>query len=844
MLELLSWSTGNKLIFPSMDFALQRGCRGGRNCVAVAQFVIFDEKPVYPDLISGSKHLLQSEFVRSFISSVATLMYLGNTRQFTSVEFTTPTYVPNTADDPWRPWHHVYSNCKLGKGKDHAPVVNRIGKYIVRLFWLGAWRKIYVDDLLPVDMLNHVLLPSLELTKEEQEKLMPQEETPPPTPATVDSGKKSKASDKKKPPPPKVIEVWPFLLSKALLKIASLSWYDDRELLDFDIVQCLTGWVPQKIDTKDLTIDDIWELCSAYTDHFCWPPDKSEASKSTKSTKGSKKGKKGKAALDDLDSAANAHHLMARCDDMRNFAEDEILDVSPCWGHYFLIDQTRNIPLIKPTLTADLPFWKRFRWLSWAVEKGLISPEENMDQIRCFKFVSLFKKVYEHVVYKQPSKMAIEIEETVNAIEDLVKDKKGKEKGGKGKGKDKKSDKSSKSSKSSKAKSSKSSKGSKKKKFDPSLIPNPSIWLDYEKLAHQITTLTIYFKPSKFKSKIKITDLTPAAAGGKGGKGGGSPRKGKGGDPSAEWQTFISPRIIKVSRNEPVYVFTDSVDYKLLDTSDHPESTGITECEFCVAALVKRIRRNITKSDRRTFITLTPDEPEPVDHERPRAHFVLETFDWRKETLGDMVTSLCTFANKTTVVDLCPGRHIFRLWVKSDTPYVLYLLSDTSVVSGTLEAVLFSLSQESQLLMNACIEVASNFGKLVQSFGMPEFPLQLRAFYSSYKPSCFLTKPESNTVHDTFYSLLYDLVKQNAMADSRDVINLVGPMCFCNCYDDEEDFEYVKVMQRYVVRVQYFFIGIYERAMMKYHKPEHKNYMKTFDALKNIYNQFFQLIRD
>lgn len=37
------------------------------------------------------------------------------------------------------------------------------GKYVVRLFWLGVWRKIYVDDTLPLDISGNVLLPSLKV---------------------------------------------------------------------------------------------------------------------------------------------------------------------------------------------------------------------------------------------------------------------------------------------------------------------------------------------------------------------------------------------------------------------------------------------------------------------------------------------------------------------------------------------------------------------------------------------------------------------------------------------------------------------------------------------------------
>lgn len=90
------------------------------------------------------------------------------------------------------------------------------GKYVVRLYWLGCWRKIVVDDRYPVDATGYVLLP------------------------TTYTG-----NDKE-------LDLWPALLAKALLKIASLTWTENEEIVDFDIITCLTGWNVQKIYTKGI----------------------------------------------------------------------------------------------------------------------------------------------------------------------------------------------------------------------------------------------------------------------------------------------------------------------------------------------------------------------------------------------------------------------------------------------------------------------------------------------------------------------------------------------------------------------------------------------------------------
>lgn len=72
------------------------------------------------------------------------------------------------------PWEMIYP-----KGRDGLPSYNPSGKYFVKLFWFGTWRKIVIDDRIPVDAQGSPLLP-----------LSPGDN-----------------------------EIWPLLIGKALLKI-------------------------------------------------------------------------------------------------------------------------------------------------------------------------------------------------------------------------------------------------------------------------------------------------------------------------------------------------------------------------------------------------------------------------------------------------------------------------------------------------------------------------------------------------------------------------------------------------------------------------------------------------
>ncbi|ORZ34505.1 hypothetical protein BCR44DRAFT_1436328 [Catenaria anguillulae PL171] len=88
---------------------------------------------------------------------------------------------PPCESDQFLPWDHVYP-----KTKDGSPMYNPAGKYAVKLWWCGAWRKILVDDKIPVDEKGEPLLPTS------------------PVPG----------------------EIWPWVVGKAMLKVCALSYYD------------------------------------------------------------------------------------------------------------------------------------------------------------------------------------------------------------------------------------------------------------------------------------------------------------------------------------------------------------------------------------------------------------------------------------------------------------------------------------------------------------------------------------------------------------------------------------------------------------------------------------------
>ncbi|EGD76343.1 hypothetical protein PTSG_01043 [Salpingoeca rosetta] len=149
------------------------------------KFVERTEEP-WVSLYHKSQHIMESPLMREIISALSFLQRPPQGSEAHTV----------------RPWHLVHP-----RGKDGQAAANTTGgKYAVKLFWLGHWRKVVVDDVVPFDAENRILLP---------------QSTEP--------------------------ELWPIIVTKALLRIASLS-FDLRpgtpEAGQFNVMAALTGWYP------------------------------------------------------------------------------------------------------------------------------------------------------------------------------------------------------------------------------------------------------------------------------------------------------------------------------------------------------------------------------------------------------------------------------------------------------------------------------------------------------------------------------------------------------------------------------------------------------------------------
>ncbi|CAN0226260.1 unnamed protein product [Lampetra planeri] len=195
------------------------------------------------DLLTPNTHLLHSELMRSVISDVTSLWRA--TRSGGGAAADDPAGGSggggHPGQRPWNPWEHVYSLCKAGRAP-HVPQFNGYGKYIVRLYWMGCWRRVTVDDTVPFDEANRALLPTCA------------------GPA----------------------ELWPTLLTKAIVKLASVHCVGHSchgELGEFTVLHCLTGWIPEVIPLRVAHAAHVWGLLRELLPEFRLPPEDGEGAR-------------------------------------------------------------------------------------------------------------------------------------------------------------------------------------------------------------------------------------------------------------------------------------------------------------------------------------------------------------------------------------------------------------------------------------------------------------------------------------------------------------------------------------------------------------------------------------
>ncbi|XP_072385445.1 androglobin-like isoform X3 [Diabrotica undecimpunctata] len=846
-----------------------------------AHLVIKNETGKYPDLRTGSSHLLHSEFVRSFISSIETLFYLGNEKQF-SVEYTSPSFNPSFEKEPWRPWNHIYCNCKSGKSYPHTPTSNPVGKYVVRLYWMGSWRKIYISDKIPINQHNEIMLPSCPIslpTSVIVEDIEPQSTSKQKDEKTSKSQLSKQEIRKRKEKPEKktdrVIEIWPFLLSKALMILAGLTWTEEEELSDFDIIHCLTGWIPNKIYTTDLDSLAIWQLCLDHTHQYTWfnsdisekpskkgfivsgrssklsvKSEKSNKSISYKSAKSetrsdtmTDKSEKDKKSLKKEKTGIKKKEALQRTPqpEEKEVNKDSFIltigialnsyiffsELNKGWSHTLLVPQTRTVPLLKPTKDEEHEPWKRYRWIDWAIKEKIVNPRAPVNPIKSFLTVDPFRDKYSFMVQKDHSLDTDVVPET-KKTDHLPKSKRVK---------------------------------------TTFAYEDITEWLDFENIYQSLQLISIYYRGSSFNVKTRVSNISSENI------------KKETRYPFAkkleqlhgmEWKEIIYPVVLQKSRNEPIYLFCDSlfkqsVVINLSQTINdsifiekqkeavirvvEPEEV---ECGSCPTTFLERIKKNMEPEK-----TVKSDVYKKVQayskRDIPESSIVISKFSWCSQKVNDYVGQVSTTGTSSFVLNLNAGQHVLMIWIQTNGSYCLQFFSNTYLCIGNLEETLTLMNNDPLLFKYAYCKFTEDLQNLIYSFGIKdEFLGALRDFYRSYKPQENLCKKDINLIHDLFLKEFFEILTTRFGPETLKSVKILlrkwqfddscrcvvrDPSIFCYSLSKEEN-KYVEIMNKNVTKIQAFFRGVYERIMTSHHDTKSKRFSATTEILYKVCEKF------
>lgn len=339
-----------------------------------------------------------------------------------------------------------------------------------------------------------------------------------------------------------------------------------------------------------------------------------------------------------------------------------------------------------------------------------------------------------------------------------------------------------------------------------------------------IEFLYIFFRPSQFDGFVQLSNVTSLE----------QLTQAKDKSKKVEekvHQVLKWPLTIKDSRNEPVYLLIDSLSPKLLILN----------------------LSQIGHVDRIMIPMIDIDED-------PFANFVLENYDWQTNKTGGVQMYLSTTGSKALLLYLRPGRVVCKLWIWCNNNYVLTLLCNVNITIGTLDVVFDGMNSESILLGKLAQEVGTAFGALVQAFGTPMYPEEIRKFNTSYKPNIQMSKRKSRELYEEFLNILiknldnYEAVfalKTLFIEPNITPSGFKKPVPIEKPYEiyesesmlyseySEEDIDAIKVQELAAVKIQSLFKTIFLKKLLDRHKQGNKGYYQIYELLKKIYYDIF-----
>ncbi|XP_053829225.1 androglobin isoform X1 [Vidua macroura] len=705
------------------------------------------------DLVSANEHIFCCELMRWIVSEIYALWRIYNENSLNSE---TPTLV-------WKPWEHIYALCKATK--EHIPQYNKFGKYVLKLYWMGCWRKIIVDDTMPFSEEENLLLPATTCQN----------------------------------------ELWPMLLSKAIIKLANTSIHETgkREMEEFTVLQTLTGWIPEVIPLQPEYLDKVWGFLKEIVPEFKLPekkapeleitqddtkpeesrdselksellsvskmPDTTERAETAKNVskekaeqkkveKKKKRGEKekGKVALQSPEKLAKAQDLQdlteklpiptqpemvvyAGCIPLHLFEEDIFLltqmadssekmrqyGLSHIHSHPVLITRTRSCPLVAPPEPPPLLPWKLFR-----LKKKVVVTSEPQEPVvekpeRYVEIASLFFK-YKLDIIKIPTDIHFPqstLKKGFNSISHLTTVTETDENESDSNG---------------------------------DMNQNGRYTEDYSQ-----ETIPLLQQNAEVPSKEEHDNISSDTK-------------------------QMSERADIDMRSQ---TGTKSKDETASEKISVSRETWITFEDFCICFQKLYVfhkphtyaynyqKTSFMSSDEEVFYYLLVDSPTPIEilvsfsalvrwyvtegtkEECPTGVLRVEYFSWKTVTPGELVLKMHTSATKATVVNLPVGRHILLFTVTCPIGHHIQLCTMVPCVFGEEEAVMPALQKESSRFIEQATAILRAVGNVINNYSSKdELPKALKELEVAYCPpglhDAKIAEENSKVFNNAFWYLI------------------------------------------------------------------------------------------
>ncbi|XP_041108296.1 androglobin isoform X2 [Polyodon spathula] len=699
------------------------------------------ENECWFDFVSANEHLVGSELLRLIISEINIVWKICNGNLPSE-----KTGVTDPSLLSWKPWEHIYAHCKAGKGQ--IPLYNIFGKYVVKLFWMGCWRKITVDDTVPFDEENNMLLPATTCRT----------------------------------------ELWPLLLSKAILKLANVdvNTCGKRELGEFTALHSLTGWLPEVIPLQVGYLDKVWNLLKDIVPKFQFQDQESSETKSPSTDSklkdsranevksetppanktsekyskdaGKKKGKDVEKKLHSARPSSEAqnplHHsvcesavpqipqmvvcasyLPLHLSEKKISILGQMADSSETLRHYglshayshpVLVTRTRSCPLVAPPKPPPIPRWKLIRpkrrtnptdepkepvivkpdqfveiaspFLNYRLNPIHITSEHELHppsvgkELGSPSLTSFTETDHESDNNIDSAKESLNPEEELDTTEVSAADR-NKENAVS------REHVASEALHMSEEVAVSSYVTDKSQEVVHSEKPvSRETWIDFDDFCKCFQTLLVYHKPNTYSNSFQKSDFKNVVSGK------GSATSVSSSAPSAI--TASSPA--KQQGSTAAAVTTQLQDEKCSSHYLFVDNLKPTEILISFSALVHwgdvQTKGKHEKEGQKDRCLLRP------------GMLVVEPFSWKCLSPRPPVLQIHTFATKATMLILPPGRHVSRFTATSPLGYHIHLSSTVPFVFGEEETVMPNLDKESNCFTEQALVIMKAIGNVINNF--------------------------------------------------------------------------------------------------------------------------------